>query len=168
MCLKLFIHSRFRYCCILMTCLFKRSPSSDSGQKPGICGSPWDRSSLVWKTFYHVKKHLLPKSMFNIEQLIFFFLPCYCYQCLNRSLEHFLNSLSCFISVQTLLPRGLSSLTLFLEHFCQCWFGSRVPGGTMGRYNPQPGPLSCFREILSLIPSFATDLLGQPWTKTCH
>lgn len=106
--------------------------------------------------FYHIKKHFLLESMFNIEQLIFFSPSCYYYQCLNMSLEHFLNSLFCFDSAS----QGPSPL--FLEHFPMVLVWEQGP-----RCKPWADTtlslVLCpvLGEILSLIPSFATDLLGS-------
>lgn len=51
--------------------------------------------------FYHIKNHLLPESMFNIRQQKFFlYLLVLLPSMLELSLEHFMNSHFCFVSVQ--------------------------------------------------------------------
>lgn len=74
--LQLFIHNRFGYCWILVTLVsIKKSFTRQNScvvRKQEYVGLHDTEAALSEIYFYHIKEHLLPESMFNIEQLKFF------------------------------------------------------------------------------------------------
>lgn len=72
MCLKLFTHIRFGYCWILLTLVYLKEVLHKTVVRNQEYVGLHETEAMSEIHFYHSKKHFLPESMFNTEQLIFF------------------------------------------------------------------------------------------------
>lgn len=169
MCLKLFIHNRFGYCILVTLVCLKEVLHQTVIRNQEYVGFHETEAALSEIHFYHIRKHLLPESMFNIEQLKFFLsslllLPVSQY--ITGAFPEF-PFLLCFSASPA--SQGPFSTPSVSGTFLSVLVWEQGP-----RWKPWADTIlslvlcPILGKILSLIPHFATDLLGQPWTKTCH